>query len=275
MSMSHTVTAVAPTAADSWTAVGTITVPAGAKRLKRVVLSIAHDAGVAAALIHWTPVFRLLGSGLLEQSPHEFVGNGDDTILIAATAGQMLANTKAIQYDVDIPVAVGGQIDVQVNSLDEVATGQVTAMLDFDENEASAKNNMSQYVDAAIPAAADAWTTVGTISVPQAKEGESPKKIKEIVLGFIPDIAGTAVSERVATRFRISGSGIAEGGNHEFIGTQYGCGCVVTGCNAYDDCMVRYKTDIPVNAGGQILVETIHDTELCDGGTSVFGVRYE
>lgn len=273
--MSHTVTAVAPVAADTWTAVGTITVPAGVKSLKKVVFGVSHDAGVAAALIHWAPVFRLLGSGLLEQSPHEYVGQGDDIALVAAAVGQVTAKTQSVQYDVDIPVATGGQIDVQCNSLDEVATGQVTAMLVFDSAEAASRNSMSQYVDAAIPAAADAWTAVGTITIPQAKEGTSPTKIKEIACCFIPDIAATAVSERVATRFRMTGSGLKEGGSHELIGTMYGCGCVVTGPGKYDDLPCRYKMDLPVNAGGQILVETIHETELCDGGTSVFGVLYE
>jgi hypothetical protein len=273
--MSHTVTAVAPVAADTWTAVGTITVPAGAKSLKKVAFAVAHDAGIAAALIHWAPVFRMIGSGLLEQSPHEYVGNGDDIALVAATAGQAIANTNPVIYDVDIPVAVGGTIDVQCNSLDEIATGQVTALLVFSTEDAKGVNSMSQYVDAAIPAAADAWTTVGTITVPQAKAGNSPKKIKEIVCVFIPDIAATAVSERVATRFRITGSGLDEGGNHEYIGTCQGCGNVVTGPGVYQDLLVRYPIDIPVNPGGQILVETIHETELCDGGTSIFGVLYE
>lgn len=273
--MSHSVTAVAPTGADAWTAVGTITVPAGAKSVKKVVLGVSHDAGTAAATVHWAPVFRLIGSGLLEQSPHEYVGNGDDIPLVAATAGQAISNDKPIIYDVDIPVAVGGTIDLQVNSLDEVATGQVTAMLVFSDEQAGGSNSMSQYVDAAIPAAVDAWTAVGTITVPQSKEGASPKAIKEIVCGFIPDIAATAVSERVATRFRMTGSGLAEGGNHEYIGSMAGCGNVVTGPGAYDDMLVRYKLNVPVNAGGQILVETIHETELCDGGTSVFGVLYQ
>lgn len=273
--MSHTATAVAPTAADAWTAVGTITVPAGAQSLKGVGFGYTHDAGTAAAAVHSAPVFRLLGSGLLEQSPHEFVGNGDDIALIAATAGYAIANDKPIMYGVDIPVAVGGTIDVQCNSLDEVATGQVTAMLLFSSEPAGGKNSMSQYVDAAIPSAADAWSTVGTITVPQAKEGAQPGRIKEIVCAFIPDVAATAVSERVATRFRMTGSGLAEGGNHEYIGSCAGNGCVVTGPGIYDDMLVRYKVDVPVNPGGQILVETIHETELADGGTSVFGVLYE
>jgi hypothetical protein len=275
MGMSHTVTAAAPTAADSWTAVGTITVPAGAKSLKKVVVGYTHDAGVAAAAVHSAPVFRLIGSGLLEQSPHEYVGNGDDIALIAATAGEAVANDRPAQYNVDIPVSTGGTIDVQVNSLDEVATGQVTAMLMFSEEASAGKNNMSQYVDAAIPAAADAWSTVGTITVPQAKEGASPKKIRQIVCQFVPDIAATAVSERVATRFRMTGSGLGEGGVHEYIGSLAGASSVVTGPGVYDMMDVRYDVDIPVNPGGQILVETIHETELCDGGTSVFGVLYE
>lgn len=276
MGMSHTITAVAPTAADSWTAVGTITVPAGARSIKKVTVGYVHDAGTSAAVVHNAPVFRMIGSGLLEQSPHEYVGPGDDSMLIASTVtGYPTTNDKPIQYDVDIPVSVGGTIDIQCNSLDEVATGQVYAMLSFSPEQAAGKNSMSQYVDAAIPAAADSWTTVGTITVPQAKEGASPQRIKEIVMQFVPDVAATAVSERVATRIRLTGAGIAEPGLHEFISTGYGNGCVVSGSSSYDDLLVRYKADIPVAAGGAILVETIHDTELCDGGTTVVGVLYE
>jgi hypothetical protein len=274
MGMSHTVTAIAPTAADSWTAVGTITVPAGAKRLKKVAFGYTQDVGTAAVAIHSAPVFRLIGSGLLEQSPHQYVGPGSDVAIIAA-AGYATPSPPVAQYDVDIPVSVGGTIDVQVNSLDEVSAGQVHAMLMFDENQASGKNSMSDYVDAAIPAAADAWTAVGTLTVPQAKEGAQPKKIKELVCEFVPDVAATAVSERAAMRFRMTGSGLAEGGSHEFLGQGEGGSSNTTGLAVYDWTIVRYAVDIPVNAGGTILVETIHETELCDGGTSVVGVLYE
>lgn len=273
--MSHTVTAVAPTAADAWTDVGTISVPAGAQSLKRVRCGYVHDAGTAAAAVHSAPVFRLLGSGLLEQSPHEYVGPGDDIPLIAATAGYAVAQENSEAYDVDIPVAVGGDILVQVNSLDEVATGQVLAQLDFSPEPAGGKNSMSEYVDHAIPAAADAWEAVDTLRVPQLKEGAAPTRIREIVCAFVPDVAATAVSERVATRFRMTGSGLAEGGLHEYLGPGAGNGCVVTGPGIYDRCLVRHRVDIPVNAGGEILVETRHETELCDGGTSIFGVLYE
>jgi hypothetical protein len=275
MGMSHTVTAVAPTAADSWTAVGTITVPAGAKSIKNVTVGYVHDAGTSAATVHSAPVFRMIGSGLLEQSPHEYVGPGDDSMLIASTVtGYPTTNTNPVHYDVDIPVSTGGTIDVQCNSLDEIATGQVYAMLTFSPEPSAGRNSMSQYVDAPIPGAADAWTTVGTITVPQAKEGASPTSIREIVMQFVPDVAATAVSERVATRIRLSGAGIAEPGNHEFISTGQGNGCVVSGSSSYDNLLVRYKTNIPVSSGGSILVETIHDTEVCDGGTTVVGVLY-
>ncbi len=275
MGMSHTVTAVAPTAADSWSAVGTITVPAGAKSLKKVAINYAVDPGTAAVVLHSAPVIRMIGSGLLEQSPHQYVGPGVDAASIAATPGYNTMQPHTRIYDVDIPVSVGGTIDVQCNSLDEVVAGQVAVMLEFSAEAAKGNNSMSDYVDAAIPAAADAWTTVGTLTVPQAKEGASPKRIRKIVCEFVPDVAATAVSERSATRFRMTGAGLAEGGLHEFLGPGLGGYSVVTGPGVYDQCITDYDTDIPVNAGGTILIETIHDTEIADGGTSVFGVLYD
>lgn len=273
--ISESVVAAAPTAADTWTAVGTITVPAGVQSIKKVVVSFVPDAGTAAATVHSAPVFRLIGSGCLEQSPHEYAAQGCDLPLIAATAGYPIAETNFIEYDVDIPVAVGGTIDVQCNSLDEVMTGTARAELVFSADPVTAKNSMSQYVDSAIPSAADTWSTVGTITVPQLAAGNSPTKITEIACGFVPDVAATAVSERVSVRFRLSGSGLVEGGNHHILSSGAGNGCVVTGPGVYQNCIQKRKLTIPVNAGGQILVEQWHDTELCDGGTAVFQVKYE
>lgn len=272
---SETLAAVAPTAADSWTAVGTITVPAGAKSIKKVKVGAITDQGTAAATTHFAPVFRLLGSGLEEQSPHEYVGPGSNIPLIAATVGYAIAESNFIEYDVDIPVSVGGTIDVQVNALDEVQTGDVVVELDFSGEAAGAKNSMAQYVDAARGATADVWATVGTITIPQPKAGNAPTKIKEIVCGIVPDVAATAVSEMVVSRFRMTGAGLAEGGRHDYLGNQAGNGCVTTGPGVYQNCIVRHKIDVPINAGGQILVEQRLETEVPDGGTAVFGVLYE
>jgi len=273
--ISESVVAAAPIAADTWTAVGSITVPAGVASIKKVVVSFVPDAGTAGATVHSAPVFRMIGSGCLEQSPHEYAAQGSDIPLIAATAGYAIAETNIMEYDVDIPVAVGGVIDIQCNSLDEVQTGTARAELVFSAEAAAASNSMSQYVDSAIPAAADTWSAVGTITVPQLAQGNSPKKITGVVCGFVPDVAATAVSERVSVRFRLSGSGLVEGGNHHLLSTGAGNGCVVTGPGVYQNCLIKREVEIPVNAGGQILVEQWHDTELCDGGTAVFHVKYE
>lgn len=271
---SMTVTAASPTAANSWTAVGSITVPAGSKSIKKVKVNAITDAGTAAATTHFAPVIRLLGAGLEEQSPHEYVAPGSNIPLIAATAGYAIAETNFLEYDVDIGVSVGGVIDVQALAISEVQTGQVSVELDFSPEAAGGKNSMAQYVTAAI-GAVNTWVTVGTINVPQPKAGSEPKKIKEIICGIVPDVAATAVSEMVSARFRISGAGIAEGGTHEYLGNSAGNGCVVTGPGVYQDTIVRHKLDIPVNSGGQILVEQRIDTEVPDGGDAVFGVLYE
>lgn len=271
---SMTITAASPTAANAWTAVGTITVPAGAKSIKKVKVNAISDAGTAAATTHFAPVVRLLGSGLEEQSPHEYVGPGSNIPLIAATAGYAIAETNFHEYDVDIGVSVGGVIDVQSLAITEVQTGQISVELDFSPEPAGGKNSMAQYVTAPI-GAVNTWVTVGTITIPKPGEGSEPKKIKEIVCGVVPDVAATAVSEMVSTRFRISGAGVAEGGTHEYLGNSAGNGCVVTGPGVYQDTMVRHEIDIPINAGGQILVEQRVDTEVPDGGDAVFGVLYE
>lgn len=271
---SMTVVAAAPTAADAFTVVGAITVPAGAKSIKKVKVGATSDAGTAAATTHLAPVVRLQGSGLEEQSPHDYVAPGSNIPLIAATAGYAIAESNFLEYDVDIPVSVGGVIDVQAIALDEVQTGDISVELDFSPEPAAGKNSMAQYVDAAI-GAVNTWVTVGTITIPQPKAGNEPKRIKEIVCGVVPDVAATAVSELVVSRFRISQAGIAEGGTHEYLGNQAGNGCVVTGPGVYQNCFVRHKIDVPVNAGGQILVEQRLETEVPDGGTAVFGVLYE
>ena len=275
MGMSHTVTSVAPTAADAWTAVGVVTVPAGAKSLVGVKINYAVDPGTTAVVVHSVPVIRLIGSGLLEQSPHQYIGPGVDAASIAATAGYNVTQPHTRIYDVSIEVSVGGTIDVQCNSLDEIVAGQVTVEMDFSPDAPKGGNSMSDYVDAPIPGSVDAWVTVGSLTVPQAKAGAEPKKIKRVTCEFVPDVAATAVSERSSTRFRMTGAGLGEGGLHEFLGPCLGGYSVVTGPGVYDHCIVDHDTNIPVNPGGTILVETIHDTELADGGTSVFGVQYE
>ena len=271
---SETVVADAPVAADVWTAIDTITVPAGVSSLKKILVGLVPDAGVAAALLCSAPVVRLLGSGLLEQSPHEYVCQGVDIALIAAAVGGAVAEPETFEYDVDIPVAVGGTIDVQIMSTADVMPGTSRAELVFSDKAAAADNQMSQFVTAAIPAAADVWAEVDVITVPRLDVGNSPKKIREIAMGVVTDTASAAASLRTSARFRISGSGVAEGGDHEFLATGSGGSAVVTGPGVYDRAIVRRKVEIPVNSGGQILVEQMLDSELPDGGQAVFGVLY-
>ena len=270
---SETVVADAPVAADTWTTVGVITVPAGVSSLKKLLVGLVPDGGTAAVALCSAPVVRLLGSGLLEQSPHEFVCQGVDIAVIAA-AGYVVAEPDTFEYDLDIPVAVGGTIDVQINSLADVMPGTSRAELMFSEATAGADNQMSQYLNATRTATPDVWALVGTITVPRLEAGRSPTKIREIAMGVVTDAAATAVSERTSARFRISGSGVAEGGSHEFLATGSG-GCAnITGSGCYDRAIVRRVVDIPINAGGQILVEQMLDSEVPDGGEAVFGVLY-
>lgn len=271
--LSETVIA-ASGAANVWVAVGTVQVPAGVASLKKVKVAFAPDPGVAAVTVHTAPVFRLTGAGLLEQNPHQYLAQGVDCILVAATAGHVGAEPGVMEYDVDIPVSVGGQIQIDSMCIAETVVGTMRAELDFSAEAPGAGNNMSDFVTAVMPVAAGAWTAVGTLTIPQLGAGASPKSIKRIDCGFVNDNLGAVTSLRTSSRFRITGSGLVEGGNHHFLGNQNSGSNVVTGSGQYDRMIVTHLVDIPVNAGGQILVETILDVELPDGGDSVFGVQY-
>lgn len=258
--------------ADTWQTIGTLNVPAGVKRLVRAKFGVTPDPA-AAVISRFLPVFRLMGSGLSEQSPHEFVGeSGGVTNIAANSAALSLENAS---YDVDIPVMTGGQYLVQANFIDEGAVPvTVKAEVAYDNNAPTRKNSMSQYVDAAQATAADAWQQVGTITVPQLAAGNNPTKIREIVMAHALDMAN-AGTLRASARFRLSGSGIAEGGSHEYIGANQGSNVTAAATDAFSRGTVRQPTDIPVNPGGSILVEQLIDSELPTAGSVAVGLAYE
>lgn len=258
--------------ADTWTTIGTFTVPAGVKRLTRVKYGVTLDAA-EAVVARVLPAFRIMGSGLAEQSPHEYLGSSGGVLGIAANEAALSLDPQS--YDVDIPVMTGGQYLVQVNFLDEGAV-PMTAKVEvaYDNAETERKNSMSQYVDSVQPTAADAWQTVGTINVPQLAAGNNPTKIREIVMAHALDMAVTGTL-RASSRFRLSGSGIAEGGSHEYIGACQGAGVTAAATEKYDKGTVRQTTDIPVNPGGSILVEALLDSDLPTAGSVAVALHYE
>lgn len=261
-------------ALNVWAALGNIQVPAGVASLKKVKVVLAPDPGVAAAAPHTIPVFRLTGSGLLEQSPHLYLGQGVDSVLIAA-ATTLVAQEPGIQvYDVDIPVQTGGQIVVESMCITEAYVGSMNCELVFSVEAAKGGNNMSDYVNAVMPAAAAVWVAVGTLQVPQLGAGASPKMIKRVDCGFVNDSAGGVTSLRCSIRFRITGSGVAEGGLHHFLGNANCSSGVAASTGGHDHMIVRHDVDVPVNPGGQIVVEAIFDVELPDAGDMIFGVQY-
>lgn len=259
---------------NTWLATGNITVPAGVASLKKVIIGVAPDPGVGAATIHLLPVFRLLGSGLLEQNPHQYVAQGCDSAHIAAGLVCNNPEPALMIYDVDIPVQTGGVIEVQHMNITEAFPGIARCELVFGAEASAGGNNMSDYVTAVAPAAAAAWLAVGTLTVPQLGEGKSPKRIKRIDCGIVPDgVAAITTSLMVSTRYRLTGSGVAEGGNHHILGNGQAQSCVGAGEGMVDRCIVTHHTDIPVNAGGAILVEHINDGDI-QPGDSVFCVQY-
>jgi hypothetical protein len=258
--------------ADTWTTIGTFNVPAAVKRLTRVKFGVTMDPA-AATIARVLPAFRIMGSGLSEQSPHEFLGSSGGITGIAANEAALSLETQS--YDVDIPVMTGGQYLVQVNFLDEGAV-PMTAKVEvaYDNSEVVRKNSMSQYVDSAQPTAANAWQQVGSITVPQLAAGNNPTRIREVVMAHAPDMAVTGILTG-SSRFRLSGSGIAEGGSHEYIGACLGAGVTAAFADSYALGTVRQKTDIPVNPGGTILVEGLLDAKLPTAGTVAVALMYE
>lgn len=266
-----------PTAADSWVDMGAvIVVPANVTRLARVEVNLAPDWGTSAVSVRHAPVYRILGSGLQEQSPHSYLGPFGG-VSVVTTGGLSEENTKQV-YDVDIPVSVGGSITAQVNTLDEAVTaGSTHIALFYDDKPSEAKNSQSDYVDVAGTTTADAWTTVGTFTVPKQKEGSSPAMIKEIVIGVAVDQGTSAISLRTAPRIRLTGSGLDETGLHEYdgpTGTSSHCGASASQGVAMSNLVARYKVDIPVAPGGQILAEHIFDIETPTASTVAVGLMY-
>ncbi|MFA4835937.1 MAG: hypothetical protein WC749_07720 [Dehalococcoidia bacterium] len=261
-----------PAAADTWTDLTAITVPAGVKSLKKVIVGVAVDEADPAG-VRIAPVFRLQGAGLDEQNPHEYIAPCGN-IGAKTTSGAYACELNVFEYDVDIPVTPGGVITPQVITLDEAITaGTCSIALEFSEEAPKAANSMSQYVDVTMTTTAGAWYTVGTITVPQPGKGKAPTRIKNLTLA-IPTDQATIALLRCSSRFRLSGAGINEPGDHEYLGPQSGTGCNTAGILGYSKQAIQHPTDIPVNAGGQILVEHYLTTETPTAGTAILGVQY-
>lgn len=271
---SEMVSAAVPTAADSFTNIGTIRAPAGMKRVKKAIFSISPDLTVAGNTVRIAPVFRLQGSGLLEQSPHDYLGNfgghADDT-----DEGSDYSDGRA-EYDVNIPISTGGDIVISCNSLDEVITaGTMQCDLIFDDVEPVQENSMADFVDAAGPTSAGSFTTIGTLIVPEGKEGAKPTKIKELILAVGQDNGGADYALRLATQFRISGSGLVDPGLHVYSGPQGGSGIVVTGGTYIQGGSIHIPVDLTVNASGEIDCEMQYISETPTASTVAVGVLYE
>ena len=271
MPQSKTITAAVPSAADVWEDVAVVTVPANVQMLQKILFSLSPDFG-ATGTNRAAPIFRIIGSGLLEQSPHEYIGPCADAVL--GVSGAAVFQLNHLEYMVEAAVATGGTITVQVNTVDEaIAAGTIRAMLVFVEETAPSGNHQSQVVNAAMATTADLWAAVDTVTIPRMGEGNNPTRIKRIAIAGGPDQAALALL-RMSLRIRLSGSGLGEGGDHEFLGPANGTMAATPGVLGYDNLVVFYDVDIPINAGGQIEVEQILDTETPTAGTVIVGFEY-
>lgn len=273
MTEMHATSQVAvPVAADTWTDMAAITVPAGMKTITRIICGLAPDEGVGAG-VRFAPVFRLEGSGLAEQAPHHYFGPAGN-INAPTTSGAVAFEGGLQEYVVDIPVREGSVILPRVNSLDEPATaGTFSIALVFSDAAPKLKNSMSDYVDAAMSVVAGAWFAVGTLTIPKTEAGRDPTTIRQVSMIIATDQA-TLTLLRCASRFRISGAGIKASGPLEFLGPHSGTAALTAGITGFSRQVVHLPTEIPVNAGGAILVEHFLTTETPTAGTAAFLVLY-
>lgn len=276
MTQSETQITAVPTAADTWKSFTSMSVPAGVARINRVRCSLAPDWGTSAISVRMAPIFRLQGSGIAEQSPHVLLGAFGG--VATATFGSASSSDDAMDYEVDIPVNVGGLIDPQVNTLTEAVTaGTCGINLYYDATAAQAPNSQSDYVSAAGTTTADAWAAIDTFTVPTGTNGKPPTCIRAIVVGCAPDQGTSAIALRGHLRVRLTGSGINEGGNHEYIGPVF-CsnqqGSSVTATASHWKLTVVIPVNIPVNPAGQIKAEQLFDVETPTASTVAMGLLY-
>lgn len=276
MDIAERVSAAVPTAADAWTAVGTITVPSGAKRIKKLKFAVAPDWGLTAGSVRMAPVFRLQGSGLSEQNPHEyltvFAGHAE------VTTGGITMNDLEMVYDVDIPVSEGGTINVDCNSLDEVITaGTAIANVIFDTDASKAANSMAQFIDAAGTTTADVFSAIGTVRIPKTEGAKDPKKIKKLIIAVAVDQGTSAVSLRCVPVIRLSGAGIKGSGTLQYVGRCGYTGEIGTTPSQgidFDGSIAVIDVDIDINAGGEFNIEQMFITETPTASTIAVGIIY-
>lgn len=276
MAQSKTTIVAVPSSADSFTDLTAIVVPAGHSAIKQVKVSVTPDWGTTAGSVRMAPIFRLQGSGLEEQNPHFFMASFGGHAEV--TTGGIHHEQLEEVYDVDIPVKENGTINIAVATLDEAITaGTCRCELMFGQDTPQIKNSQSDYVDSAGTTTADSYAAVGTLTVPVGKDDRQPKRIVQVDMGVAVDQGTSAVSLRCSSRFKMSGSGLGEGGDHEFLGPAAYSGEIGStpsqGIN-HSKCIVHERVNIPVNAGGQILVEHQFDVETPTASTVAVGVHY-
>lgn len=276
MEQSEVKDAAVPTAADTWTQVDNFVVPAGVKRIKRITLTVTPDWGTTAGSVRAAPVIRLIGAGIIEQNPHEYLGMFASHAEV--TTGGISANELEMAYDVDIPVQAGGNFDIQCNSLDEAITaGTVAIGIQYDDQAPKSKNSMAQYVDAAGTTTADAFAALGTITIPKTEGGKDPTKIVALVIGVALDQGTSAISLRTVPIIRLTGAGIKGSGKYEYLGQCHYSGEIGTTPSqgvVQDNGTIVVPVDIDINAGGQITVEQQFVTETPTASTVAVGFIY-
>lgn len=129
---------------------------------------------------------------------------------------------------------------------------------------------LSTILDAAVPTGADAWTTVGSDTVPVGVV-----RIKKLIIGLAPDWGLTAGSVRMAPIIRLQGSGLQEQNPHEYVGKFGGHAEVTTGGISMQDLQVVYDVDIPVQTGGIVEVDSNTLDEAVTAGTITVNIIYD
>ena len=244
------------------------------KRIKHISIGIAPDQTLASTSIRLLSIVRIIGSGITEQSPHDYLGPSGGFFNLT-DEGVAVGKLNA-EYDVDIRLGLGGDINIQLATITEVlAAGSMTVGLQFDDNEPTQGNSMSDVLSAVQPTAADAFQNLGTLVVPSGEGGKAPSKIKKITIAIGLDQGIAAFSLRHALSIRITGSGLKGGGLHEFVGPHGDSGIVVIGGSAFEDTKIVLDADLEVNPAGNLVIDAILINELPTASTVGVGVSYE
>jgi len=127
----------------------------------------------------------------------------------------------------------------------------------------------SEVVRAAVPTAADAWTDVGTFTMPAGAT-----KIDAVIVSVAPKM-GVAGTVRISTIFRLQGAGLLEQNPHVYVGHAGDAVLGTTGAGTFQMTPQRYDVEIPIQTGGTVVAQCMTTGEVITAGTVSVQLVYD